>query len=300
MESKISTNVRSFSNHVQRKLDFAKRKPEFLAAVAENLFFTPTRSFPSRKEKDVLATGVEKTFRMGNREIHYWHWDRGGELVFLVHGWNGHSGNLSRFVEPLLAEGFSIVSFDLPGHGVSGGRHNSLPLSAQTLIQLTEIVGVPYAFLAHSFGGAIATLAMEKGLEVKQAVYISPPLRLEDFRYEFCNYMNFDFDTMEKMKARIEKRFNFSLEYLNTAELGKNLNTKLLVIHDKDDDEVPYSKGEKVAKSWKSAELISTEGLGHKMILRSPDIIEKTIRFIKEGLVSSDSGVMKGVSVLRV
>ncbi len=265
MESKISTNVRSFPKQVQRKLDFAIRRPEFSGAVAENLFFTPTRSFPSRKEKDVLATGKEKTFQMGNREIHYWHWDQGGELIFLVHGWNGHSGNLTRFVEPLLAEGFSIISFDIPGHGASQGRYSSLPLSARALIQLTQIVGVPYAFLTHSFGGAIATLAMEKGLEVKRAVYIAPPLRLEDFRYEFCNYMNFDFSIMESMRVRIEKRFNFSLESLNTAELGKNLNTKLLVIHDKDDDEVPYRKGEEVAKSWKSAELIPTEGLGHNL-----------------------------------
>jgi len=300
MESEISTNVRTFPKQVQRKLDFAKRRPEFLAAVAENLFLTPTRSYPSRKEKDVLSTGKEKTFLMGNREIHYWHWDQGGKLLFLIHGWDGHSGNLSRFIEPLLAEGFSIISFDIPGHGASGGRHSSMPLSARALIQLTGIVGVPYAFLTHSFGGAIATLAMDMGLEVERAVYIAPPLRLEDYRNQFCAYMDFDFQTKENMKARMEKRFQFSLERLNTAELGKNFDTKLLVIHDKDDEEVPYIKGETVVEAWKSAELISTEGLGHKMILRSPDVIEKAIGFIKRDLVSSDSESPKEVSVLPV
>src|SRR5690349_8837393 len=37
-----------------------------------------------------------------------------GPVVYLVHGWGGNETQLARFVPPLLAAGFSVVTHDAP------------------------------------------------------------------------------------------------------------------------------------------------------------------------------------------
>jgi pimeloyl-ACP methyl ester carboxylesterase len=54
----------------------------------------------------------------------------------------------------------------------------------------------------------------------------------------------------------------------------------LLVVHDRDDKEVPYSVGRSIASQWPSAEMIITEGLGHKRILGDPNVRDAAVRFV--------------------
>lgn len=46
--------------------------------------------------------------------------------VFLVHGYLDHSGGLSRTINELLRHGFTVFTFDLPGHGLSQGEEGSI------------------------------------------------------------------------------------------------------------------------------------------------------------------------------
>jgi pimeloyl-ACP methyl ester carboxylesterase len=46
-----------------------------------------------------------------------------------------------------------------------------------------------------------------------------------------------------------------------------------MVVHDRLDKEVPYDEGAKLGTTWPSAELVTTEGLGHQRILRDPEVI---------------------------
>ena len=53
--------------------------------------------------------------------------------VALLHGWGGRAAQLTSFVEPLVARGFSVVALDAPGHGSSGRGRSSAPQFAQAL-----------------------------------------------------------------------------------------------------------------------------------------------------------------------
>jgi pimeloyl-ACP methyl ester carboxylesterase len=57
-----------------------------------------------------------------------------------------------------------------------------------------------------------------------------------------------------------------------------------LVVHDRDDADVPYAHGAEIASAWPGAELLTTTGLGHRAVVRDPAVIRRTIDFLHDGL----------------
>jgi pimeloyl-ACP methyl ester carboxylesterase len=47
-----------------------------------------------------------------------------------------------------------------------------------------------------------------------------------------------------------------------------------LVVHDRDDKEVPYRVGAAVAEAWPESELLTTTGLGHQRILTADHVLD--------------------------
>lgn len=54
-----------------------------------------------------------------------------------------------------------------------------------------------------------------------------------------------------------------------------------LVIHDRDDREVPFADGEAVAHAWPNVTLHQVTGLGHRRLLKDPDVIARTAAFLQ-------------------
>ena len=67
---------------------------------------------------------------------------------------------------------------------------------------------------------------------------------------------------------------------LSMDRIAPRLELPLLVIHDRDDREVPWVDGASIADASPRASLLSTEGLGHRRILRDPKVIEAAIAFL--------------------
>ncbi len=67
---------------------------------------------------------------------------------------------------------------------------------------------------------------------------------------------------------------------LQPLALAPSLHTALLIVHDRSDREVPLADGEELARAWPEAQLIVTEGLGHRRVLSSPDTVEMVADFI--------------------
>lgn len=49
--------------------------------------------------------------------------------VFVVHGYFGHCGQLNLIIKYLLDAGYAAATFDLPGHGLSGGERGGMTIS---------------------------------------------------------------------------------------------------------------------------------------------------------------------------
>ncbi|MDH3404602.1 MAG: hypothetical protein OEP45_13350, partial [Acidobacteriota bacterium] len=57
------------------------------------------------------------------------------------------------------------------------------------------------------------------------------------------------------------------------------LEQPLLAIHDRGDREVPLAEVRRVVAAWPHAELVLTEELGHRRILRDPAVVARVVEF---------------------
>lgn len=249
--------------------------PGATSAVVARLFRSTRRSSPRRGERDVLqsATG----WRVAGMQL--WSWGE-GPTVLLIHGWNGRATQLGAMVEPLVARGYRVVAFDAIGHGDSVGKHSSLPEFANCIRQIVDELGGVHAVIAHSLGGAATTFALAYGLQVERAVFISPPADPREFLKIFGAALGINDDVRARVRSRVERRLGIPMEEMQAFAIAPTMEIPLLVIHDRDDKEVPFQVGRGIAEAWPGAELIVTEGLGHQRILRDESVRDAAVRFI--------------------
>ena len=63
-----------------------------------------------------------------------------------------------------------------------------------------------------------------------------------------------------------------------------------LIVHDADDPDVPYGHGAEIAAAWPAAELVTTSGLGHRGILRDPEVIAPDDEFLRAACYGDRDG----------
>jgi hypothetical protein len=56
--------------------------------------------------------------------------------------------------------------------------------------------------------------------------------------------------------------------------------TALLAVHDHNDRETPYATTEALVTGWREAEILTTHGLGHRRILRDPDVVHAVVHTV--------------------
>lgn len=104
-----------------------------------------------------------------------WHVQQMGQgpPMLLVHG-TGASTHSWRALTPLLAEHFTLIAMDLPGHGFTQcppRRRLSLPGMAEAVAALVDVLGVkPAVLVGHSAGAAILIRCCLDGLLSPNAV----------------------------------------------------------------------------------------------------------------------------------
>ncbi|PYN53231.1 MAG: TetR family transcriptional regulator, partial [Candidatus Rokuibacteriota bacterium] len=102
---------------------------------------------------------------------------------------------------------------------------------------------------------------------------VSPSVR-------FAAALGFTPAVRERMRQRIEARVGRSWSAFDAAALAPSLDAPLLVIHDRGDGEVPWQHGLAITHAWRGAGLLMTDGLGHRRILRDPDVVAAAVAFV--------------------
>lgn len=258
--------------------------PGLAAAWTERLFLTPRRHPLPERERAWLAGATRGELRLGDRRLPTWTWGDGPPVV-LAHGWEGRGAQLGAFVEPLVAAGRRVVAFDAPAHGRAPGRTTNLLEMSEAIRALVDSLGEPAALVAHSFGAAATTVALRSGLAplaLGRVVYLSPAENFAHFTTLFGAVLGLPSDLVERMQRRIERRFGTPWESLRGREIAPRLELPLLVLHDRDDAEVPCAHGETLAAAWPGARVHRTTGLGHRRILRDPEVVRRAVAFLTD------------------
>lgn len=207
-----------------------------------------------------------------------------GPPIYLVHGWGGWRGQLGAFVEPLAAQGHQVVAFDAPSHGESGpGRHGARRSTGPELLEAMQAVvgtyGPPAAVVAHSLGAAVTTWAVGGGLPTPRRVaMIAPTLGPVPHIRAMARLFGFSDRTYRAMLRRLEMIVSRPIDDFDV--LGVDSMPPTLIVHDRQDKQVAYTQGEQIADAWSSADLVTTDGLGHLRILRDPEVVSRVVDFV--------------------
>ena len=132
------------------------------------------------KETPAADAMLERTLRVGSRDIHVAETGEGAPLLMLHGGGPGASGapNFERNI-PILSRHFRVIVPDLPGYGRSTkgiDRNDPFGDLAHTMLGLLDVLGVSRAHvLGNSLGGACALrMALDKPDAVDRLVLMGP------------------------------------------------------------------------------------------------------------------------------
>ncbi len=279
--------------------------PSIAGWIAFQAFLTPLRDyFPiSDAEKAILQTARVKPIacpvpspKPGQRKAHRlqtYTWGQDGDpTILLLHGWMASSSHMGSFVEPLLREGFRVVAVDAPAHGRSSGITSDMPAFARALQAGVEQLGPVDGVIAHSFGASSCLFLLHESpgsIALKNLVLLAPPSEISLFLEIITRAMGASPRLQAAMEQRFIQRYGNPSSHYAIARMVRQTPLPGLVIHDRDDQLVPFREGEAIAQNWPNSQFIMTSGLGHGGILRDSAIIEQVVQFqIKHCLKATD------------
>lgn len=203
--------------------------------------------------------------------------------VLLIHGWNGRGTQMGAFAEPLVQAGFRAVACDAPGHGRSPGDCTNLFEYAEAIQTLAQSSGPVAGAITHSFGVPATARALQQGLQLPRLVAIAAPAGAEFLLRRFAHLLDIPDSVIAAMRARIERNFGMDIfARLSTEAMLAGHSLPGLIIHDRGDRDVPLAHAERLHQAWPAAQLLLTEGLGHRRILRDPAVIEAAVAFLRQ------------------
>jgi pimeloyl-ACP methyl ester carboxylesterase len=258
---------------------------------ADRLFFTPPRPALSSRLRSIVASGHRFEVPFGAGTLPAWRWGD-GPTVILVHGWGSRAGHFGAFVTALVEAGLSPVAFDAPAHGEAPGRRTNVPEIARATVAVAEAAGLLHGIVAHSAGAAVAALALRRGLRAARVVFLAPAGNPEGFTRTFAARLGLGPSSLRAMRRRAERRIGMGFEDLDIRVLARAQHAPLLVVHDREDQEIGWSDGAAVADAWPESELVTTRGLGHHRLIKDAGVIERAVAFLggREGRACGHDG----------
>ncbi|MFC4783102.1 alpha/beta fold hydrolase [Nocardioides sp. MAHUQ-72] len=213
-----------------------------------------------------------------------------GPTVYLVHGWGGRGSQLAGFVEPLVAAGHRVVLFDGPAHGDSdpgpaGPRRSHGVELGKALDAVFARFGPAEAVVAHSLGAVATYLSLRFGwLGTRRLVLLAPLVEVGSLFDQFQGALGFGERTRRAFDREVHAFVGVPVAEFDARHQAAHVDpVPTLVVHDVGDRQTAYADAQRLVDGLPDASLVTTEGLGHRRILRDPDVIARVVAFIGGG-----------------
>jgi len=261
--------------------------PSWTAKRALNKFLTP-RKF-GQKLWEIQAESLGIRFKI-NQQISAIRWQPNSDnttskKVLLVHGWESRATQMYSLVPTLLKLNYQIVAVDMPGHGKSEGLISDADKFAETVVLAQEQLGKFDVIIGHSMGAGATSIALSRGIDCGKIVLISGPSSLENVIRRFSSFIGLNSKAINWFIEHCTEQVGVAPSVLDSASLLSTIEIPTLIIHDKDDIEVPITESRRLLPVFSNGELFITEGLGHRRILKSEQTLEKIEKFLIDSKV---------------
>lgn len=243
------------------------------------LFETPRKGQITKKHSTFLDTACKQTLKYDDLSIMTYRWAGKKQTILLAHGWESNAARWKRLIEILIQHDYDIVAIDAPAHGNSGSeRFNAIIYSE--FINITTKHFQPNILIGHSVGGMASALSQYKHRikNVEKLILLGAPSELTDILQRYFNMLGYNQRIINQIKLAIIARFGKAPEEFSTAKFSEKILSKGLIIHDINDNIVPYNDALLIHKSFKKSKLITTTGFGHS--LNNHQVIDYIKKFI--------------------
>ena len=256
---------------------------KFATQFAAKLFATPLRHKIPKRElvMDTRSRQTKLLIPDIGKEVVLYEIGNSNKKILLVHGWSGRGTQLVKIADALLELGYSIVSFDAPAHGKSTGKTTLMPDFIAAILHIEKQYGPFEAAVGHSLGGMSLFNAVRRGLNIRRFVSIGSGDIVQDIIDDFIAKLQMKSTIGDSMRRYFENKSGETMDSFSAYLSAKQINIPVLVIHDKDDDEVPVKCALHLHDHLPHGELMITEGLGHRKILGDSKVISRLTDFIR-------------------
>ncbi len=258
--------------------------PSLTTKFAAKLFTTPIKHKLPKRELHMERESVQKSIEVSEiqKEIVLYEYGKSNKKVLLVHGWSGRGTQLVKIADELLKMGYMTISFDAPAHGKSKGNSSIMIEFIASILEIEKQYG-PFEFaIGHSLGGMSVLNAIKQNLQVKKAVIIGSGDIIQDIIDDFICKLQLKPEYGIKLRDHFEAKFGGKMDDYSAYKAAEKTEIPVLVIHDKDDDDVSVKAAYHIQKHLKQSEIMITEGLGHRKILGDEAVIQKITAFLSK------------------
>lgn len=259
--------------------------PRKAAQIAFKIFCTPYTRRKNYTEPQIFGKAEKLSFQLSQFKIHGFKWmpkKSNGYKVLICHGFDSHSYRFEGYIKPLLHEGFGVLAFDAPGHGLSSGSQITLPVYRDVVLEIHKRFGPIDGIMAHSLGGLGAGLALEKmeNHQHKRFVLIAPATESWRAIHTFFKYIKVSNAVKEEFEKLIAELGNYPSSWYSVSRIMQEITTSTLWVHDREDTITPFDDMKHLLeKNLTHIEFEITEGLGHSAY-RDEKITKRIVSFL--------------------
>lgn len=258
--------------------------PGCAVKFASRLFMSPLKHQTPKRELHMDTNSVQTSEIVPGiqKEIIVYEYGKASKKVLLVHGWSGRGTQLVKIADALLEAGYSTVSYDAPAHGKAGGKRTNMREFIEAAMLLEQKYG-PFEFaVGHSLGGMTLLNAVKRGMKLRKLVVVGSGDVVEDIAIDFTRKIGLSDAIGVRMKRGFDRFYGEDINTLSASKAATDVHIPVLVIHDRNDPDVPVSSAENIHEHLSNATLVLTEGLGHRKILGDSVVIQRIMDFLTE------------------
>ena len=270
---------------------YLRAKFKFLSSISKKkaaqqafkLFCTPM--YRHKKPLPKIFNEADKLqFTLRGMPVTGWRWNHpANKKIMIIHGFESSVTNFDRYVRPFIRKGYEVLAFDAPAHGRSGGRQITAPLYKEMIMAVNTRYGPITSFMAHSFGGLAICLALEEipHTSSTKLALIAPATESSTAIDSFFGFLRLDQDVRKIFEVLILEAGGHPVEWYSIKRAVKNINAKILWIHDRDDDTTPLADAQDLLnENPEQINSVITEGLGHRRIYRDNKVTKAIVDFL--------------------
>lgn len=230
------------------------------------LFSRPRKGKITKAQSSFLETAIKERLKHESNDIMTYRWIGNKETVLFVHGWESNSGRWMSLINHLKEKDYNIIALDAPAHGNSGSDVFNALLYSE-FINVVAQKFRPSSIIGHSVGGMATVFFLYKYQlkSIEKIVLLGSPSNFKDVLKRYTDMLGYNQGIINQLNSIIIERFGASPESFSTAKFLETINSEGLIIHDEDDNIIPYNDAIQIEKSFKNSKLITTKGLGHSL-----------------------------------